>query len=84
MDPLNQTPSQRPEPNTVVAAKPVDVVLVQYTDPRGVLMTSLAVVGESKVHLIDSTAIGFSKTRTPVGQAAEWLKKGIFEKLGRK
>lgn len=84
MAPQTQNQNERPEPNTVVAAKPVEVVLVQYTDPRGILMTSLAVVGDTKVQLLDGSVLGLTKSRTPVGQAAEWLKKGIFAKLGRK
>lgn len=79
-----QSPTERPEPNTVVGAKTVELALISYTDPRGILQTGLAVVGDSKVQLLDAQALGLTKGKGPVGLAAEWLRKGIFEKLGRK
>lgn len=78
-----QSPTERPDPNTVVAAKVVELALIQYTDPRGILQTGLAVIGENRVQLLDSQALGLTKSKAPVGLAAEWLRKGIFEKLGR-
>lgn len=67
-----------------MAVKPVEVALVSYTDPRGMLNTTLAIIGDNKVQLLDGQALGITKARTPVGLAAEWLKKGIFEKIGKK
>lgn len=70
-------------PKTVIAAKPVELALVTYTDETNTQQTQLAVIGENNVHLIEGRALGFSKNTTPQGSASEWLRKGIFEKLGR-
>lgn len=70
-------------PKTVIAAKPVELALVTYTDESNTQQTQLAVIGENNVHLIEGRALGFSKNTTPQGSASEWLRKGIFAKLGR-
>lgn len=70
-------------PKTVIAAKPVELALVTYTDETNTQQTQLAVIGENNVHLIEGRALGFSKNTTPQGSASEWLRKGIFAKLGR-
>jgi hypothetical protein len=77
-------PNQRPEPRTVLAAKEVEIALVTYTDESGTQITQLAVVGDASVHLLEGSAMGFARTRTPQGKANDWLAKGIFAKLGRK
>jgi hypothetical protein len=74
----------RPNPKTVLAVKGVDLVLVTYTDDSGQQYTQLAVAGDQNVHLIDGKMLGFNRTTTPQGQANNWLRDGIFEKLGRK
>lgn len=76
-------PGRKPS-RTVLAAKGVDLVLITYTDERGVQVTQLAVVGDSRVHLLEARAMGISKNATPQGVAADWLRDGIFEKLGKK
>jgi hypothetical protein len=86
---MAQQPNQQPqmvetEPRTVIAAKGVDLVLVRYKDDSGREITQLAIMGDSTVHLLDSREIGFGRAQTPSGQANEWLRKGIFAKLGRK
>jgi hypothetical protein len=80
----SQYPNERPNPKTVLAVKPVEVVLVRYTDDAGTEITQLAVVGEKNVHMLDGKATGFSRANTPQGVANDWLKNGIFAKLGRK
>lgn len=70
-------------PKTVIAAKPVELALVTYTDESNTQQTQLAVIGENNVHLIEGRALGLSKNTTPQGSASEWLRKGIFAKLGR-
>lgn len=76
-------PTERPEPRTVLAAKEVKLVLTTYTSEQGDQFTQLAVVGENGVHLLDGQPMGFSRTRTPQGQANAWLRDGIFAKLGK-
>lgn len=77
-------PKERPAPRTVQGAKPVDIVLLTYTDDRGMQHTQLAAVGDNQVHLINGRTLGFSKSDTPQGQANPWLRDAVFEKLGRK
>lgn len=79
-----QTQSERPLPKSVQAAKLVDLALITYTDDSGLRQSQLAVVGDNSVHLISGRLLGFSETTTQQGQAAEWLRKAVFEKLGRK
>lgn len=77
-------PRQRAEPQTVLAVKKVDLALVQFADERGLEVTSLAIIGDNNVHLLDGRSLGLTQSRNPVGVATEWLRKAIFEKLGRK
>lgn len=67
----------------MIAAKPVELALVTYTDESNTQFTQLAIIGENNVHLVEGRAMGFSKNSTPQGSASEWLRKAIFEKLGR-
>jgi hypothetical protein len=75
-------PGRKPA-RTVLAAKIVDLALVGVGDERGVQITQLAVVGDSKVHLLEGREMGFSRVATPQGVAADWLRNGVFEKLGK-
>ena len=70
-------------PNTVIAAKKVDLALVTYRDDRNILQTQLVIVGDNNVSLIESRALGISSNTNPQGPASEWLRKGIFKALGR-
>lgn len=81
--PLQPKMNEPLSPKTVIAAKPVELALVTYTDESNTQQTQLAVIGENNVHLIEGRALGFSKNTTPQGSASEWLRKGIFAKLGR-
>lgn len=74
----------RGEARTVVAAKPVELVMVSYYDEYGVGHTQLAVVGDNNVHLLDGKATGFSQTATPHGLGSDWLTKGVFSTLKKK
>ena len=78
-----EKPPQETMPRTVVGAKSVNLVLVSYVDDTGQAVTQLAIAGDNTVQLLESRALGISKTSTPVGTASDWLKKGVFEKLGR-
>jgi len=71
-------------PRTVIAAKPVELVLVNYIDETGTAQTQLGVVGDNTVHLIDARTVGMSTTPSPQGKAVPWLRDGILSKLGRK
>jgi hypothetical protein len=71
------------ETKTVLAVKTVDLALVRYKDDAGTEFVQLAVIGDNNVHMIDGKLFGFSRNATPQGPANEWLKKGIFEKLGK-
>lgn len=83
--PEEQLPQEpRNPPRTVVGVKGVDLILVRYTDERGALVTSLAVVGDNTVHMLDAKLFGLGRYPTAQGPANDWLKNGIFEKLGRK
>lgn len=68
----------------VVAAKVVELALVTYIDEYNVQQVQLAVVGDNQVHLLESRGLGLSKNTTPQGTASEWLRKGLFEALGKK
>lgn len=70
-------------PRTVLGAKIVEFALITYLDESNQQQTQLAIVGDNKVHLIESRSIGISKSTTPQGVASEWIVKGVFEKLGR-
>lgn len=76
--------SPRPNPRTVIGAKAVEIALVTYTDEAGQQFTQLAVVGDNNVHLIEGRVLGISRTATPQGVASDWLRDGVFKKLGRK
>lgn len=52
-----------------------------FTDESNVEHTTLAIVGDTKVHLLEGRNLGFSKNTTPAGLGSEWLFKGITEKL---
>jgi len=75
---------ERGQPRSVVAVKPVELVLITYHDEFGTEQTGLAVVGEKNVHLLDGKITGFSNTTTPQGLASNWLREGVFKALGRK
>lgn len=64
-------------PRTVTAVQPVSLALVSYVDERGITVTQLAVVGENNVNLLESRALGFSKSATPQGSASKWLVDGV-------
>lgn len=70
------------EPRKVLGAKRVELALVTYTDDSNVKQFQLAIIGDNNVHLLEGRSMGFSKNTTPQGNASEWLKNGIFEKLG--
>jgi hypothetical protein len=78
-----QNPSERTLPRSVQAVKLVDLALVSYTDDSGLQHVQLAIVGDNNVNLISGRLLGISDT-TNQGPASDWLKKAIFEKLGRK
>ena len=76
-----QTQPHMTEPRKVLGAKRVELAMVTYTDESNTQHTQLAVIGEHNIHLIEGRGLGLSKNTTPQGNASEWLKKGIFEKL---
>lgn len=79
-----QQTSERPLPKSVQAAKVVELALITYTDENGIQQSQLGVIGDNNVHLISGRLLGFSDTTTSQGQATEWLRNAVFEKLGRK
>lgn len=81
MESLIDQEQSRAAPRTVLAAKRVELALVTYVDEQGTQYTSLAVVGDSKVHILDGKPMGFSRTTTPQGLANAWLRDGIIQKL---
>ena len=81
MESLIDQEQSRAAPRTVLAAKRVEVALVTYVDENGTQFTSLAVVGDSKVHMLDGKPMGFSRVATAQGLANNWLRDGIIEKL---
>lgn len=68
-------------PKRVIAAKVVDLVLMTYVDERGIERTQLALAGDTKVHLLESRALGISSGTTPQGAAPSWLAQGVLEKI---
>lgn len=70
-------------PQTVVAVKPVELVLVSFTDEENKLVTTLGVVGDNNVHILEGRTFGFSHLTTRQGPASNWLRDGIFKALGR-
>ena len=54
------------------------MALVSYVDESGQTVTQLAVVGEQNVNLLESRALGVTKTSTPQGRASKWLTDGIL------
>lgn len=68
-------------PNTVISAKYVRLALITYVNEWGESVTQLGVVGDENIQMLDSSILGFSKTRTPVGLATKWLKEGAFKLL---
>jgi hypothetical protein len=71
-------------PRSVTAAKVVELALISYVDESNQPVTQLALVGENTVQLLESRSLGITKNTTPAGTASEWIKKGVFEALGRK
>lgn len=82
--PPTRQPNEIPEPRTVQSAKLVELALLTFTDEAGQQHTTLGLVGDNTVRLLDARAIGITKSATPIGNANEWLKKGIFDLLARK
>ena len=81
--PLQMNPREMTEPRKVLAAKRVELALVTYTDETNTQHTQLAVIGDNNVQLLEGRMMGLTKNTTPQGTASEWLRKGIFEKLGK-
>ena len=79
--PLQMKTNEPTEPMKVLGAKRVELALVTYTDETNTQHTQLAVIGDNNVHLLEGRTLGFAKNTTPQGNASDWLKKGIFEKL---
>lgn len=77
------SPTQERTPRTVVGVKEVTTVLVTYVDNEGQSQTQLAVVGDNTVHLLNGKQMGISDTQAQ-GIAADWLKEGVFKKMGKK
>lgn len=75
------TPTANLTPRMVLAAKVVDLALVTYVDETGQQRTTLAVVGDNKVQMLNARDFGIAREPTPSGIASDWLAKGIFEKL---
>jgi hypothetical protein len=84
MESLIDQEQSRAAPRSVLAAKGVDLALITYVDEQGTQITQLAVVGDNRVHVLDGKPMGFSKVTTPQGLANDWLRDGVFAKLGRK
>jgi hypothetical protein len=82
LDPLNLSKSQEmTKPRRVQAAKRVELALVTFTDESNQQHSTLAVIGDKNVHLLEGRDLGFSKNSTPSGRAAQWLAQAIFDKL---
>lgn len=82
--PLSRQPNETPEPRTVQSAKRVELALIEFTDEAGQQHTTVGLIGDNNVRLLDARAMGVVRVGTPVGNANEWLKKGIFELLEKK
>lgn len=71
------------EIRTVLDVKEVKLAVVSYKDDTGRLVAQLAIVGDNNVNLLESRSLGLTKETTPQGFASNWLRDGIFEKLGK-
>ena len=78
--PLNLQREQT-APRTVQAAKFVELAIVTFSDDTNVQHTTLAVVGENHIHLLEGRELGYCPHTTPKGNASAWLTKAIKEKL---
>jgi hypothetical protein len=79
--PLVLKSNERTEPRDVQGAKFVDLALVTFTDETNVQHTTLAVVGDKRIHLLEGRELGLCPHTTPKGNASEWLNKAIRAKL---
>lgn len=70
-------------PQTVLAVKPVELALISFTDEENKQMTTLAVIGDNLVHILEGRTLGFSKNTTRQGVASKWLRDGVFKALGK-
>ena len=68
-------------PQSLLAAKRVELAILTYTDERNQQITQLAVVGNNTVHLIDAQIVGMSRYRTPQGVANQWLADKVLKAL---
>ena len=69
------------KPKTVVAAAKAELVLVTYITSDGVEVTQTALVGKNNAILLNGQDFGLPGAPTPKGRAAQWIFKGIKEKL---
>lgn len=69
------------KPKTVIAAAKAEVVLITYVTVDGVEVTQPALVGKNNAILLNGQDFGLPGAATPKGRAAQWIFKGIKEKL---
>jgi len=69
------------KPKTVVAAGKAEIDLVTYVTADGTEVTQPALVGKNNALLLNGTDFGLPGGPTPKGRAAQWIFKGIKEKL---
>jgi hypothetical protein len=83
--PPTRQPNETPEPRTVQSAKFVRLALVEFTDEAGQPNTSIVLVGDNNIRLLDAKSMGVTKVSSQhIGNANEWLKNGIFGLLEKK
>ena len=84
-----QQPKPQPKvdqdaPRVVLDVKKVELVFVRYRDEFNAEQTQFAIVGDNMVFLLEGREMGLTKNTTPAGFGNQWIRDGIFEKLGRK
>lgn len=81
MSPVDQMQPNLPT-GTVIAAKPVQLAIVEYVDEYGARKSQLAIVGDQSVFFVRGFEIGFSAERSErSGFAAAKVRDAVFEKL---
>ena len=85
--PLSLTKPQTTEDRktrTVLSAKKIDLALISYVDEFGIPHTTMGIVGDNHVNLLNAQAFGLSRERTEQGPASAWMTEGVLKALGKK
>jgi hypothetical protein len=64
--------------NKVLSVRPVKLAMVTYLNDKGDKVSSMALVGQNEVRLVNMRRFGLSKIDTEEGQVNDWFRNQIL------